>query len=449
MRLENTHRRYKWNLVLLAGAGAVCVFVIVLGSLFLLSRQAKEVEHTGSVLIDSATQRVESSIAIENLTLEFSSDDLTFEEYLWQACPVVEWAERLNGEDPQISNECFSAFGEYVKREEKVLGLSSISQLLILDNAMTYERVFRDPRGDRARVLEALSRPECQFADGELIRWELKETCNADAFANYVNFLKVCQYQGYLSRWIALTKDDQALFETDSDRDPWENLGQEDRIILIKKHIEHAWAHEECKSSGLPNLEFEPFAADRELYQMLELVGRRVGERDPDLPKSNIAEPSNKAELAKLFLIAIAARLGDEWARHEYFGSDRWRLDSWDRYVQSEHPWRSQTKIFERFHNSMPSVGQVIDAVELVLALEDDKVEFDWQYLVNELCEYHVEEAGTSTNCQTAIELLDQSWDPVTYQRHLSVLSKFRAIALELDVYNNPSTKRVRLETLY
>lgn len=449
MRLENTHRRYKWNLVLLAGAGAVCVFVIVLGSLFLLSRQAKEVEHTGSVLIDSATQRVESSIAIENLTLEFSSDDLTFEEYLWQACPVVEWAERLNGEDPQISNECFSAFGEYVKREEKVLGLSSISQLLILDNAMTYERVFRDPRGDRARVLEALSRPECQFADGELIRWELKETCNADAFANYVNFLKVCQYQGYLSRWIALTKDDQARFETDFDRDPWENLGQENRIFLIKKHIEHAWAHEECKSSGLPNLEFESFAADRELYQMLELVGRRVGERDPDLPKSNIAEPSNKAELAKLFLIAIAARLGDEWARHEYFGSDRWRLDSWDRYVQSEHPWRSQTKIFERFHNSMPSVGQVIDAVELVLALEDDKVEFDWQYLVNELCEYHVEEAGTSTNCQTAIELLDQSWDPVTYQRHLSVLSKFRAIALELDVYNNPSTKRVRLETLY
>ena len=97
----------------------------------------------------------------------------------------------------------------------------------------------------------------------------------------------------------------------------------------------------------------------------------------------------------------------------------------------------------------MPSVGQVIDAVELVLALEDDKVEFDWKYLVYELCEYHVEEAGASSNCQTAIELLDQSWDPITYQRHLSVLSKFRAIALELDVYSNPTPERIRLENLY
>lgn len=448
MRLRNNSRQNKWQEFTIVCIGVVCVF----STIFVLIEPPKKVERTGNVVTDFESDNFDSVVLLEKLKLESPSKNLTFEEYLWEVCPVLEWSEKFIGEDPQISKECFLAFGEYMKRESRVFGRDSILQLIVVADPMSYERIFRDPQGDRERVLEALSRPECQFADGELIRWDLKETCNADAFANYVNFLRVCRYEGYLSRWIALKEDDYAVFDISLVNDPWDDLEEEDRLRILKKHLEHSWAHDQCERSGLPNLEFEPHSADKDLYQMLELVGHRVSEREPALRNDGIGaleEYSNKAAAAEQFLLAIAARLGDEWATHEYTGTDRWRLDSWDRYAQSQHPWRTQTTFLKRFQNNVPSVNQIIDAVELALALEDNNVNFDWKYLVDMLCRYTVEDVSTSTNCQTAIELLDQSLEPTTHQRHLSVLSKFRSIALELEIYNNPSKEKIRLEKLY
>ena len=431
-------------------------FLIVFGTVFVLLvlsiGQPRELDQASNILTDLERGSINSVVTLQKFKRESHSEELLVEEYLWQACPIHEWSAEFDGENPQISEECLSAFGEYMKREARVLGRESILQLIIFNDPMTYERIFRDPLGDRERVLEALSRPECQFTDNELIRWELKETCHADAFANYINFLRVCKYEGYLSRWIALKEDDYALFGIRPDRDPWDDLESEDKLLLLKKHLEHSWARDQCERSGLPNLEFKSDSADTDFYQMLELVGQRVSEGEPVLSDDSIGtfqENSNKADAAEQFLLAIAARLGDEWASHEYTGTDRWRLDSWDHYVQSQHPWRTQTDSLKGFLSSAPSIPQVVKAVELVLALENDEVNFDWEYLVEVLCTYTEEEASGVTSCQTAIEMLDQSWDPTSHQRHLSVLSKFRSVALELEVYSNPTKERVRLETLY
>ena len=438
MRLKNLLYQHKRLAVSVASGVVICCVLGTIFILFVLSNEPpQEKESLSNVEMGFDRASSEGMVPIDGLNLGQHSEDLIFEESLWQVCPVLEWSENfsVSEESPKISEECLSTFGEYMNREPRVLGLNNIMQLVMFDEPMTHERIFRDPNGDRARVLEALSRPECQFADGELIRWDLKETCHADAFANYVNFLRVCQYQGYLGRWIHIQEMDRELFANSSEQSPWYDLGEEDRVSLLKKHLEYSWMFDQCESSGLPNLEFEPDAADKELYRQLELVGQRINE--PERPSY-----SDK-KLAELYLIGIAARLGDDWAIHEYKGSKLFQLDTWDRYVQAHHSWRAETEHLEEFQSKPLSVQQVIDAVDLVLALEDDKVSFDWKYLVDVLCTYSPEETGTSTSCQVVIEQLDQTLDPVIHHRYFSVLAKFRSVALELDVYRNPSEKQI------
>ncbi len=440
MRLKNLPNQRK-RLAVASGA-IVCVFGTVFILYFLSDGQLQERESVSNVETDFDLGSSEGVVVpTDGLNVEQHSVDIAFEENLWQVCPVHEWSENysVNEEIPKISEECLSAFGEYMKREPRVLGRNNILQLVLVDDPMTHERIFRDPHGDREKVLEALSRPECQFADGELTpRWNLKETCHADAFANYVNFLRVCRYSGYLGRWNNIHEMDRELFGNSPEpgRILWYDLEEEDRVSLLKKHLEYSWMFAQCERSDLPNLRFEPDAGDQDLYQKLSVIGERIN-------KPNRYSWGDEG-LAELYLLGIAAYLGDEWAIHEYTGSyPFFRLDSWDHYVQAHHPWHAETEHLKEFQSKPLSVQQVIDAVDLVFALEDDEVNFDWKYLVDALCRYTPEETGTSTNCQAVIEQLDQTLDPVIHQRYFSVLAKFRSVALELDVYRNPSEKRV------
>lgn len=215
---------------------------------------------------------------------------------------------------------------------------------------------------------------------------------------------------------------------------PSYELTEEDRLSLLKTHLEASWVFDQCERSGLRHLNFEPNAADEDLYQKLSLVGERIN-------GPNRYSWGDEG-FAQLYLLGIAAYLGDEWATHEYRGPHRAR-SGWVHYVETHHPWRTETEHLKEFQSKPLSVQQVIDAVDLVFALEDDEVSFDWKYLVDALCRYTPEETGPITNCQGVVEQLDHTLDPVIHQRYVSVLAKFRAVALELDIYRNPSEKRI------
>lgn len=437
MRLNNLLYQHK-RLAVASGAVACCVLGTVCILFVLSDGRPQEREFVGNVETYFDLGSSEGVDPIDGLNVEQHSVHRAFEENLWQVCPVHEWSENfsVNEEIPKISEECLSAFGEYMKREQRVLGHNNIMQLVLFDEPMTYVRIFHDPHGDRERVLEALSRPECQFADGESTpRWDLKEPCHADAFANYFNILRVCRSGGeYLQNWLAFGGGDDPVVWSDPRPIPSYELAEEDRLSLLKTHLEASWVFDQCERSGLRHINFEPDAADEDLYQKLSLVGERIN-------GPNRYSWGDEG-LAQLYLLGIAAYLGDEWATHEYRGPHRSR-SGWVHHVETHHPWRTETEHLKEFQSKPLSVQQVIDAVDLVFALEDGEVSFDWKYLVDALCRYTPEETGAITNCQDVIEQLDHTLDPVIHQRYVSVLAKFRAVALELDIYRNPSEKRI------
>ena len=67
-------------------------------------------------------------------------------------------------------------------------------EVVVLDNPLTFERIFADPIGDFARVQDAMSQAECLLEQGTRIDHELKESCNADALMNYALLNRFCYY---------------------------------------------------------------------------------------------------------------------------------------------------------------------------------------------------------------------------------------------------------------
>ncbi|MXZ55770.1 MAG: hypothetical protein F4227_09870 [Gammaproteobacteria bacterium] len=99
---------------------------------------------TSSQLMSKALDSVECQIALENHVK-------TIHPYLW-----------ANADDYQNRAATF----------------------ILVDEPLTFERIFADPAGDLLRVEGALSRPEC-LLKGDESNWELKEICHAGSFLNY------------------------------------------------------------------------------------------------------------------------------------------------------------------------------------------------------------------------------------------------------------------------
>ena len=120
---------------------------------------------------------------------------------VWSLCPVADWPElvtsRAVGYDPEVadslsvSDECEEAFDQYIRQKELIS--SDLLQFLQFRTPMTLARIFEDSKGDRDRVKEALSRPECLVKDNDGIRLNLRESCHADSISNFLLFNKLCQ----------------------------------------------------------------------------------------------------------------------------------------------------------------------------------------------------------------------------------------------------------------
>lgn len=292
-------------------------------------------------------------------------------------------------------------------------------KFVVLDDPLTFERVFSDPIGDSARVQDALSRPEC-LLKGDETNWELKETCHAESFLSYALINYLCFGGGVSSR-------SEVYYAPDDHPSP-----EQDRVMW-KQDFENAWVSAQCEDID-PELQL----TSQQHQTLFELVGP-------------IQEWDSEERRAVALLVELAARLGDDTAGltiggqfsqappgdgYEYgrfsngeFGSLR-KVGAWMRmYRPSDEP----TELF-------------LSAFSFLARMTSrDEIEFDWEWAVQHICVPVVlppstieamgivDEPIEIQNCKEIVHDIRQKG--ITFPPLLKTLDKFEQVALELGVY--------------
>ncbi|MXZ55113.1 MAG: hypothetical protein F4Z14_02970, partial [Gammaproteobacteria bacterium] len=157
-------------------------------------------------------------------------------------------------------------------------------KFVVLDDPLTFERVFADPTGDATRVQDALARPECVLT-GNDTNWELQETCHADALLNYALINTLC-----FNRFDSVFRASGVHYAPDDHPTP-----EQDRLMW-KQDFEDAWVDAKCEALD-PEL---TISSDRypALYELVKPVGK--------------FESEERKILA--LLVELSARLGNDTA---------------------------------------------------------------------------------------------------------------------------------------
>lgn len=308
----------------------------------------------------------------------------------------------------------------------------------VLEEPLTFERIFADPAGDLARVQDALSRPECLLT-GDETNWELKESCSADAFMNYAMSNRYCYNYGSTRAGAGYVAEPT----------PAQNVAR------WRSDLEEAWIEKKCDTFA-PELKL---TADRypELTKWLWSL-TAPDERD-------MAEVIyGRKKILSANLIEYAARLGDNAAglttgnlRHPEAGAVYGRFsalltsDEWYEFATKDAPSS------DRFRRTFKM---------LVLASSRrpdprDEIEFDWEFVAQHLCtppffDYEelirakemlatsplpsdrekalaLGEIEPPKSCQEVVHELRQQ--DIKFAPLLQMLDKFEQVALELGVY--------------
>ena len=297
-------------------------------------------------------------------------------------------------------------------------------KFVVLDDPLTFERVFEDTTGDAARVQDALSRPEC-LLQGDETNWKLKETCHADALLNYSLINYFCFGRGYRVRTY-YSPDDQPTPEQDR--------------LMWKQDFERAWLDAKCEDLD-PELKI---TSDR--YPALyELVG----------PVSKF-EPEERKILA--LLVELAARLGDDTAGLTRSGASIVPLGNGYRYgrfskVLATYGFGSLKKVgalWRMYRSSDESTETYVKAFSFLTIMEAPKsntgedIEFDWEWVVRHICvpvelsstdaeEMGIGEPAEIQSCREIVHELRQL--DIKFRPVLCTLDKFEHVAIELGVY--------------
>lgn len=284
----------------------------------------------------------------------------------------------------------------------------------VLEDPLTFERIFTDPASDFARVQDTLSRPECLLKQDET-DWELKESCHTDALLNYALINHFCFDEGVSNR-------ERAYYSESENPTP-----EQDRLMW-KQFLEGAWVRKKCE----------------ELDQTLKFTS----EHHPSLYKLLLSlREADSRKGPQNLLIELAARLGDDTAGLTRgiagfkidgykFGRFEGVLGSFDWLVLTSKEEPNADRFLRAFH---------------ILTLADsrrfdprDEIEFDWTFVARYLCEppYYEQtlfnglmpvENVEHANCKEIVHELRQR--DLKLQPVLDVLDKFEQAALELGVY--------------
>ena len=356
-----------------------------------------------------------------------------------------------------LSSECIQVLDSYFPTKPLVFEEFS---WIKLPNPLTYQDTFDDPAKDREGVLAALRRPECRLENGE-IRWDLAGPCNAKSFANYANFYYFCIERD--SYWKTRVKTDAhnsiskfELPEYDIS-DGFTRYGRWNPPAWPGETIlERRWIDQQCANVDLASLELD---SDRDAshLKVLEEIAARIGSRwkitDLDLsylmPRAPVVRDSSylprvigrRPEPFRVtrVLMAISARLGDEWSTTAYATQ---LIDPWEEHLTKEMAWMQQLKLMKLDHATRVTTLDL--AIRTALKLEDAGLEFEWIWLVNHVCNPERFSYMYEVTCQGAIEHL-RNQDEFQDNRRWNALEKFEFIAMELGLYDEVPLNEHRL----
>lgn len=336
--------------------------------------------------------------------------------------PIEDCAETTH----EQSEECKQALdAHFLQKQPMHPGLSWIT----FDHALTYEEIFADPSGDRMRVIAALQRPECRLEEGEAFRSDLKDLCDAQAFASYSKFLETCIVDTGIAGLDQFTREyihfNDIPFNKEDD-----SLERNIKLNRTEKEsrLETSWLNSKCSEYDLSKLALSP-ARDGRWLDFLEDIGQHFGE--VSLLSGYGREKKWKLHLEPTdVLISLAHRLGAEKTvpliHRPVYGKGS---VEWTEYIQTTHAW------IEPWDNLMRSPVQnerVRAAVDVAVALQKTGLSFDWNYLVERAClRYFQEEAS----CQSLLDEVLQATEWHETQK-LQVLDEFETRALQMGIYD-------------
>ncbi|MXZ43683.1 MAG: hypothetical protein F4Z01_01690 [Gammaproteobacteria bacterium] len=270
---------------------------------------------------------------------------------------------------PLTSDECWSAMETHINTINP-LHLDRDPErrhtflFEVLEEPLTFERIFTDPRGDLLRLQDALSRSDCLLT-GDETNWELNDSCHAEAILNFALINRIC----LASVW----SRSYTYYPNINDLTP-----EQDRLRW-KESLEREWVEMKCE----------------ELDQTLEFSS----EHHPELHKLVMSLQSPTAIIKKNaleLLIELSARLGDEATgltlpqqfliplpgiKNEEgykFGRFTELLASrtWQELTLKQAP--NADRFFQIFHMLARAESQNID--------NSKAVQFEWGQLVNHMC---------------------------------------------------------------
>lgn len=394
---------------------------------------------------------------------------------MWEICGVSEFPSQIEEAKTfvfdqifEISDECSTALATHVlsinpfkEHIARLFGSGHEFSLFVLENPITYARVYSDPAGDLERVINALSRSECKLEQNGK-NWELKETCDADAFTNYAVFYKTCHGRAGISqaRYYFYSQQD-TLVENSSDTNNTDEIW--------KGFLERAWVDKHCSTFD-PELELSPLNRPRIFKQLVSYnmvnhpnardIRERLRSKDPRMA-ANIDAADVYESLLKL-----GAGLGDEAAALTWDGKNVGVFST-----TFKNPMWTSFKEEEKL-----SKDKIRNAVNLAVTLESDGVNFDWNWLVNSICKSQSSmDIEQRTSCRSLInsiyldftsdlgkrpatlsdarqylsseeikKILDEAIQKISSgevmssedkKRFLLALDKFSEVAMSLDVY--------------
>ena len=286
---------------------------------------------------------------------------------------------------------------------------------VVIDNPMTFERIFKDPKSDLARVQEALARPECQLGENGEKNWNLNKTCHADAIHNTALVMYFCYYEGDRAHdeyWTPVPQDSP----------------QRDHTMWIHA-LEYHWVKEKCESLDPKPDPRSPIYT--ELYQQIvQLIdhNQETGFYDADVE-----------------LLKLAARLGDQAAGLTRIGSSEGRFAGW-----FNHSWNDPANLFTKHPPSIARLGQFISLFAAKTTKEGKPFVVDHEALVRHLCtppysynedrdlaRFHqpppIEPRPEPPSCREIVAELRQELHD--NQIFLGYIDTFEDVAIRLDVY--------------
>jgi len=214
--------------------------------------------------------------------------DLTIEDLIEECPEPFVWGYNGFG---VLSDQCVSML------EPFFINLPYIPQdgfqWLNFPDRITYRRILEDPLKDRELVFDALSRAECRFEDGEIVRPDLRETCHAESFYVYSSFIQVCDWY----RDSRNLRDNYDLYDSGAVNHPtaqlWErhikeiateadgnlNTAQYSRLKQDVWHTALAthWYRRKCKEYDLSSIVLGSDEQDLEYFNLLSSIATRLG----------------------------------------------------------------------------------------------------------------------------------------------------------------------------